>query len=184
MGNAEAALAWKGFSALCFKGEWKGGSVTDATFTAKLSSLEVQVNCYNVQADGSTFPSCQPGGGNAGDLIVSTDATTDPNKVKGTIYTVGNTEDGWYCISLDKFDHHFNPDHTHMCLPYDNKNKFEVEGSARISKINVDWKLTKPNGQIQRRGIQECYYPGTFDLDLCEPQHDLFLDCPINEEYR
>lgn len=172
VGKAEALL-WKGFSELCFEGEWKGGSVKEGLFTATLSQAEIMVNCYNTQAG----ESCQPGGGNAGDITVTEPASADPTKAKGTITTSG-------CIDLAKFDTHSAPDHVHMCSPVNNINKVEHEGTARILKIKVNWELTKNDGQIQRRGIQECYWPGYFDSTSCTPEHDVIFDCPIDEEYR
>ena len=150
----------------------KGGLSGEGEFRAEISNAEIMVNCYNTKAG----ESCQPGGGNAGTLTVTAPATADPTKAQGTITTKG-------CIPLEKFDHHLAPDHVHMCLPLDNTNKIEVENSARILKINVAWKLLK-DGKIQRKGIQECYWPGYFNSETCSPEHEVVFDCPIDEEYR
>ena len=184
VGRAEALL-WKGFSELCFEGEWNGGSVKEGNLTVTVKNVEMQVQCYNTSAG----ESCQPGGGNAGNLTVTVPASADPTKERGIISANG-------CISLDKFDHHDykNPldpldTHQHMCLPSSNVNKIEVENSAYITKIDVEYFLTSKDGQnIQRRGIQTCYWDGTFNSNTCEPEHapefGSNFTCPIDEEFR
>jgi len=183
MPQAEAGLAWRGFSQLCFEGTFKGGPVTDGELSITLQGVEIQVRCVNFQSG----ESCQPGKGNAGNVNITVPAFSDPDKEKGVIFANG-------CISLDKWDHHFlengspNPDHQHLCKPSNNTNKIEREGSAHITKIDTEWVLTNTNTagvtKVIKRGFQTCFWDGSFDENACSPEHETGFLCPIDEEFK
>ncbi len=169
------AIRWYGFSGLCFEGEFKG--TKDSLLEITLVDVTVHAQCYNINTEGT----CQPGVGNAGDITIGVDALADPEKIKGTLNADG-------CISLEKWDNHQSEDHQHICWPRDNTNKWEVEGSAYIPEIKVEWVLKNAaNDKVIRRGFQACYWPGTIDPDTCLPDdvsHGLEFVCTIDDEFK
>ena len=179
-------LAWKGFSELCYEGDFKGPEGVELRIN--LINFTVQAQCWNTATGDLT---CQPGVGNGGGWNIITYPTTDPNadKTKGTVHVEG-------CLPLEKYDHHYmedgetvNPNHIHICWPYDNKNKVEIEDSAYISSIQAEYELINlQNGKVITRGYQECTWPGTIDPDTCLPNtvggEPIYFICPIDEVYK
>lgn len=194
MGNPEkaAAISWfgvvTGSSFVCFVGEFKGGSTNEGELLITLRDVEVQTRCFNPNS--STPPPqgdwCQAGEGNVGTFTVSAPAVPSL-KEKGVITAEG-------CIELTHFDHHFDLNHIHTCLPSDSP-KIEIEGTAHIPKIVNDWVLVA-NGKVIRRGSQVCFWKGLFLVDkqadppVCRPETTEEVedgpfgdyDCPENFE--
>jgi hypothetical protein len=175
---AEAQIKWRGFSELCFDATFKGGPLQDGDLQINLINVQVQTRCDNLANPAET---CQPGGGNAGDITVVFPAqSSDPTKTNGIITSSG-------CISLDKYDHHLAVDHQHTCNPLTNVNKVEIAGSAFVPAINTTWVLTNtsPSGKVTvlKSGNQTCEWPGTFNETLCKPNPDgdeITFVCPID----
>jgi hypothetical protein len=177
MGKAEAQLSWFGFSDLCFKGTFKGGSVTSGVLSITLISVDIRAGCYNTQS--GAF--CQSGGGNAGDFTLTADATADPTKAKGIISAEGCLSDSGVFIA--KWDNHSlqqgDPGypHQHICQPLSNTNKIEILGSGYIPQINTQWALTN-NGKVISSGFQTCNWDGFIDPATCKPCTEVNPDDP------
>jgi len=192
--NAVGGIAWKGFSQLCFEATFEvpvtdGGQGTVDVPTTEdklalnitLQGVEVQVRCFNIKSG----VSCHPGEGNAGQGNVGDINVTETVSTVSAEGKVVITANG--CIPLDRWDHHDDLEHQHLCHPFNNKNKIEREGSAHIAKIDTEWELTRTNyyksvTTVIRKGFQTCFWDGSFDESTCAPQHDTDFMCPIDVE--
>lgn len=178
---AEAQFKWFGISELCFEGTFKGGSVKEGVATILIKNVEIRAGCLEIT---SNSVACQSGKGNAGDITVEVPASADPTKERGLIFANG-------CISLDPWDHHFladgitpNPEHQHICHPFENKNKVEIPDTAHIPQIDTEYVVTGTGGQVIARGFQTCFWDGTVNPETCEPTHNTTFTCPIDEIFK
>jgi hypothetical protein len=155
------ALAWWGFSKLCYEAQFKGSP--DTEIEINVVNLKVQAGCLNIK-DNSI--DCKSGEGNSGSFpIVAIPTSINSDKDKNIVYING-------CIDLSKYDNHDLDGHQHICYPYDNPNKVEIIDSAYVSTIDVYYDVINTNNnQIKYSAHQICHYPGQIDPTTCEPPH-------------
>jgi hypothetical protein len=177
------ALAWWGFSELCYVATLKGSP--DTELKINVVNLAVQTGCINLM-DSSV--DCKAGAGNSGSFIIKDypEATAESDKTKGIV-----TIDG--CIDLSEYDVHYDTEgkpfpicqdsfdgvcHTHTCYPLNNSNKVEIAGSAYVSSLDVYYDVINlKNNQIKYSAHQTCYWPGTINQTTCIPEHNVEFIC-------
>jgi hypothetical protein len=160
-----AAWSWYGFSALTLDDAVRGpeGGVIKIT----LQNVSVTAQCFNINSGQED----QPGVGNLGGLTIDVDVVPDPEKNKGIVSVFGE-------IDMSIFDNHDDPDHIHICFPYDNVNKEELLDSAVIYEFTAEWvwykyaDRTEPGDPTINSGTDYCTWDGEIGID-----HDLPFKC-------
>lgn len=173
------ALAWYGFSSLCYNATLKGSP--DTELKIDVVNLTVQTGCLNTN-DSSV--DCKAGVGNSGSFIIKDypEVSSGSDKTQGIVTISG-------CVDLSKYDVHYDSQgialpsceasydggvcHTHTCQPLTNSNKVEIVGSAYVSSLEVYYDVINlKNNQIKYSAHQICSWPGTIDASTCLPNHD------------
>lgn len=163
------AWSWYGFSELTIDDAVRGpeGGIINITF----SDMLVNVQCYNI----NTGNLDQPGTGNVGGLEINASVEPDPAKNKGIISVLGE-------LSMDLWGDHDGDDHIHICFPYNNVNKIELDGTAVIYEFTADWvwykyaDQTGPDAPIMNSGTDKCTWTGEIDVDG-HPEHEAPFEC-------
>jgi hypothetical protein len=172
------ALAWFGFSELCYEADLKGSP--DQEIQIEIVNLTIQGGCQNIQ-DAQEEYDCQNGIGHSGNFVIDAfgDTSVDSDKVKNVVHISG-------CIDLRPFCSHNWPAcedpqdalegeecHVHICHPYDNVNLEEIPGSCYVSTIDVIYNvINTKNNKSKYKAHQTCYWPGTIDQETCLPVHN------------
>ena len=79
------------------------------------------------------------------------------------------------------WDNHDDPDHMHICFPYNNVNKIEVDGTAVIYEFTADWvwykhaDQTGPDAPIMNSGTDKCTWTG--EIVDGYPEHEAPFEC-------
>jgi len=174
--NDAGAWTWKGFSGLYIDDTVRGPEGDTITFT--LHDVQVYTQCYNVNTDNES----QPGIGNSGDIVLVLDTSTEPTKTKGVVSVNGfidlaifDDHDYEYCYTDSETGEEVCIEHIHTCVPYDNPNKIEVEGTAWVLSFVADWIWKDSNGKIVNQGTDTCVWTG--DIIDGYPEHDKPFEC-------
>ena len=162
------AWSWYGFSELTIDDAVRGpeGGIINITF----SDMLVNVQCYNINTGNLN----QPGTGNVGGLEINASVEPDPAKNKGIISVLGE-------LSMDLWGDHDGDDHIHICFPYNNVNKIELDGTAVIYEFTADWVWYKytdqigPDAPIINSGTEYCTWTGKIVDGY--PEHEAAFEC-------
>ena len=168
------AWSWWGFSELTLDGAVRGpeGGIIEIT----LQDVSVSAQCYNINTDQYD----QPGTGNIGGLTINASVSPSPDKNKGIISVFG-------AISMSIWDDHEDPDHIHICYPYNNVNKEEIFGTAVIYEFTADWvwykyaDQTGPDAPIINSGTDYCTWDDGQIVDGY-PSHTQFTCVSVSEK--